>query len=203
MFIGKYNKSVIVTYIGIISAILGMFLSIEGNMSYAMICLIISGICDLFDGKIARMCKRNEEEKEFGKQLDSLADVFLFLGLPCVIGMQLFNGIPNVLKIIVLVLYVLAGVIRLAWFNIIADKDGPVKYFVGMPVAYIALLTPIIYAINLVIRFTYVNYIYLVVYAAFAFLFILNVKIPKPKGIWYAIFSILAIAVISIILIMG
>lgn len=203
MFIGKYNKSVIVTYIGIISAILGMFLSIEGNMSYAMICLIISGICDLFDGKIARMCKRDEEEKEFGKQLDSLADVFLFLGLPCVIGMKLFTEIPSYLSIIVLILYVLAGVIRLAWFNIIADKDGPVKYFVGMPVAYIALLTPIIYALNLVVKFTYINYVYLIIYAAFAFLFILNVKIPKPKGIWYGIFSLLAIVVVTMILIMG
>lgn len=203
MFIGKYNKSVIVTYIGIISAILGMFFATGENMSYAMICLIISGICDLFDGKIARMCKRDEEEKEFGKQLDSLADVFLFLGLPCVIGMKLFTGVPNYLSLIVLVLYVLAGVIRLAWFNIIADKDGPVKYFVGMPVAYIALLTPVVYALNLFIKFTYINYVYLVIYAAFAFLFILNIKIPKPKGIWYVVFSVLAIAVTVIICIMG
>ena len=66
MFIGKYNKSVIVTYIGACLSIIGIYLTLNENISDAIICLIFAGICDLFDGIIARMCKRDDVEKEFG-----------------------------------------------------------------------------------------------------------------------------------------
>ena len=64
MFIGKYNKSVIITYTGVIAAVIGCYLAIvKAAPRYAVLCLIIAGLCDLFDGVFARMCKRNEEEK--------------------------------------------------------------------------------------------------------------------------------------------
>ena len=44
MFIGKYNKSVILTYIGLLSATIGIYFAIYEMLSYSMICLIISGI---------------------------------------------------------------------------------------------------------------------------------------------------------------
>lgn len=201
MFIGKYNKSVIVTYLGVISGIFGMTFAMKNKISYSMICLIISGICDLFDGKIARMCKRDEEEKEFGIQLDSLADTFLFLGLPTVIGMKLFEALPVWFNV-VFILYVIAGIIRLAWFNIIADKNGPVKYYTGLPVTFVSFIFPIVYTFSLLFDFS-ITYIFAALYAIIAFLFILNVKIPKPTGIWYAIFSVMAIAAISVIIIWG
>lgn len=87
MVIGKWNKSVILTYIGLLISILGIYISfnIENGTKYAMTCLIIAGICDLFDGVVARKCERNEEEKNFGIQLDSLVDVIDFIALPTAI----------------------------------------------------------------------------------------------------------------------
>lgn len=167
------------------------------NLSFAMICLIFAGICDLFDGKVARMCKRDEQEKEFGKQIDSLADVFLFLGLPAFIGVKLFAE-TKILNF-VLIFYVLGGIIRLAWFNMIADNFGPVKYYTGLPVTSTALILPLVYTLELILKFSN-TYLWGAVYLAMAVLFILNIKIPKPKGIWYAIFLILAIVVTSIII---
>lgn len=201
VFIGKYNKSVILTYIGITLAVCGIIFSFLGNISNAMICLIFSGICDLFDGKIARLCKRDEQEKEFGKQIDSLADVFLFLALPCVLGVELLKALPLYFNI-VFVIYVICGVIRLAWFNILASSDQQVKYFIGMPVAYIALVLPIIYSVGLVFKFN-LSLVYFFIYLLFAILFIINVKISKPKGIWYIIFFILAIIVTIVIKMVG
>lgn len=201
VFIGKYNKSVILTYIGITLAVCGIIFSFLGNISNAMICLIFSGICDLFDGKIARLCKRDEQEKEFGKQIDSLADVFLFLALPCVLGVELLKALPLHFNI-VFVIYVICGVIRLAWFNILASSDEHVKYFIGMPVAYIALVLPIIYSVGLIFKFN-LSLIYFFIYLLFAILFIINVKISKPKGIWYIIFFILAIIVTIVIKMVG
>lgn len=201
VFIGKYNKSVILTYIGITLAVCGIIFSFLGNISNAMICLIFSGICDLFDGKIARLCKRDEQEKEFGKQIDSLADVFLFLALPCVLGVELLKALPLYFNI-VFVIYVICGVIRLAWFNILASSDQQVKYFIGMPVAYIALVLPIIYSVGLVFKFN-LSLVYFFIYLLFAILFIINVKVSKPKGIWYIIFFILAIIVTIVIKMVG
>ncbi len=201
VFIGKYNKSVILTYIGITLAVCGIIFSFLGNISNAMICLIFSGICDLFDGKIARLCKRDEQEKEFGKQIDSLADVFLFLALPCVLGVELLKALPLYFNS-VFVIYVICGVIRLAWFNILASSDQQVKYFIGMPVAYIALVLPIIYSVGLIFKFN-LSLVYFFIYLLFAILFIINVKISKPKGIWYIIFFILAIIVTIVIKMVG
>ena len=69
--IGKWNKSVILTYIGLTISVLGIMLVLfDVDLKYVMICLIVAGICDLFDGTVARRCKRTKEEKEFGIELD-------------------------------------------------------------------------------------------------------------------------------------
>ena len=201
MFIGKYNKSVIVTYIGACLSIIGIYLTLNENISDAIICLIFAGICDLFDGKIARMCKRDDVEKEFGKHIDSLVDVISFIAFPAVIGMKLFSSLYAWTNIVIL-LYSLSGVIRLAWFNIVSSKEKEVKYFVGVPVAYIALILPIIYAVQLFFKIN-LDFIYPIIYGLFAFFFILNIKIPKPREIWYVFFSIVAIFVTIIVKMVG
>ena len=96
MFIGKYNRSVILTYAGVGIAFLGVALVLAGQIAPAMICLILAGVCDLFDGVIARRCKRDEVVKEFGVQIDSLADVMDFLTLPSVLGLYLTGGMGAV-----------------------------------------------------------------------------------------------------------
>ena len=142
--IGEYNKSVILTYIGIAIALLGIWYSVEGDISVAMICLIVAGICDLFDGKIARMCARSERAKAFGVQIDSLADVMSFLILPVMIGCKVVSNTLVVMKLIY-ILYVLAGIIRLAWFNMTTHLEGDRSYYQGLPVTYMALILPTIY----------------------------------------------------------
>lgn len=197
IIIGKYNKSVILTYIGGIFALIGMIFAILDNLQYSFICLMLAGICDLFDGKVARMCKRTDIEKEFGKQIDSLVDVFSFVALPSVIAIKLFLDM-NILLCIIIILYILCGIIRLAWFNIISSKEEDIKYFIGVPVAYIAVVVPIIYAIDILFKLN-IDFIYPIVYMIFAVLFVLNIKVPKPRKMAYIVFIALAI-LISLIL---
>lgn len=205
-FIGKYNKSVILTYIGIAFAFLGMTFALEGKSAAAMICLILAGICDLFDGVVARRCKRDEVAKEFGIQIDSLADVVSFLALPAVLGLQLMSGI-GVVRYPVILGYILCGVIRLAWFNTSAATEGTRSHYDGLPVTYCALLFPVLWtvlgfvggALGALPRAV----IWAAAYAVTAVLFILNVKVVKPHGIWYGIFGALAVAVTVLILAQG
>jgi len=85
-FIGFYNYTVILTYISLISSVLGITEAFHEDYKTAILCLAISGICDAFDGRVARRKKnRTEDEKDFGIQLDSLVDVICFGVFPALI----------------------------------------------------------------------------------------------------------------------
>ena len=83
--IGFYNVSVILTYISLLAAMFGIFQSASGNITVAVFCLLFCGLCDMFDGKIARAIKRTDDEKSFGIQIDSLCDLICFGVQPAVI----------------------------------------------------------------------------------------------------------------------
>ncbi len=193
--LGIYNKSIVLTYLGVALSILGIYLIWE-SIDIAIICMILAGICDLFDGKLARMCKRSETEKAFGVQIDSLADTVSFLVFPAVFLMYASDF--SVSGVVISVLYVLMGIIRLAWFNVTVDDSR--GYFNGLPVTYSALIIPAFYAINSIIKISFSNIILQLIYISIAVLFILNIKIKKPHGVWYAVFSVLAVSVIIAIL---
>ena len=185
MFIGKYNRSVILTYIGVGFAFAGIVLCVYSYAAAAMTALVAAGICDLFDGVIARRCKRDKAEMEFGVQIDSLADVMGFLALPAVLGLRLMEG-TGVFKYVVIFGYILCGIIRLAWFNTSAAAEGVRTHYDGLPVFPEVAFGGIIWAAG---------------YAVVAIMFILNVRIPKPRGVWYGIFGALAVGITALILI--
>ena len=55
--LGVYDYTVILTYISLWISIGGMMLSLNGHLDLAVLCLALSGLCDMFDGKIARTKK--------------------------------------------------------------------------------------------------------------------------------------------------
>lgn len=179
--IGKWNKSVILSYIGLSLSVLGMFLVIRGNnIKYVQVCLMIAGICDLFDGTVARRCKRTKEEKLFGIELDSLVDVVNFLAFPVVILMAL--GLNKIYYLPIYILYVLFGVARLAYFNITVEDDNkPRKYYDGLPVTFSAMIFPLVYLLNYVLKQEIFNIVYPLTMLLVSILFVLKIKIPKPK----------------------
>lgn len=119
--IGFYDYTVIMTYISVVSSMIGIFCAVTDHISAAVCCLAFSGLCDMFDGKIARTKKnRTEEEKCFGIQIDSLADIVCFGILPIVLGFKL--GMCHIYGIAILLFYGLAGLIRLAYFNVMEEN---------------------------------------------------------------------------------
>lgn len=202
MMVGIYNRSVILTYIGVAISLFGMHLALTGKMNFAFSCLIIAGICDLFDGKIANMCKRTEEEKLFGIEIDSLADMVNFIAFPIVILFAL--DLHEWYHILIYILYTLTGITRLAFFNIGVkenEKHVPSKYYRGLPVTYSALIFPIFWLLSLVISYSTFTIVYSFLMFAISVFFVLDVKILKPKGKAYLFFS--ALAVILLIFFLG
>ena len=205
MFIGFYGASVLLTYIGLAFAVVGMVLSFLGFIPAAIMCLILAGVCDMFDGTVARACKRSDTEKKFGVQIDSLVDTVSFGVFPVILGICM--GFTSRLNIVVYVMFVLAAVIRLAYFNVLAEektvfnkkKKEKISYYYGLPVTSIAIILPFTYNLSIFMHPSVFVKAYPLVMLATEILFVLNIKIKKTTGIWYVICSILAAIEIAII----
>ena len=183
MFIGYYNYTVVLTYLGLSSAVVGMVEAMKHDYKTALICRLICGVCDMFDGMIARTSKkRSEDAKSFGVQIDSLCDVICFGVFPVVIGYSLCP--MNWFTVLCSVFFVLAAVIRLAFFNVqeinrVENNEGKREYYLGLPVTASALIMP---AVALVTSLNAVNwaYLYPVCLALTGIANITRFKVKKP-----------------------
>ena len=182
-FIGFYNYTVILTYMSLISSLCGMKLAHDGRFGLAICCLAISGICDMFDGVVARTKKdRTADQKNFGIQLDSLCDVVCFGVFPAVY--LYFWGINTIWGIALLMLYVLCAVIRLAFFNVLETKrqqteGGCTKSYRGLPVTNSAILLPACFVLGWFLPDVAMNVIYHIFPVVVGLLFITDFTVPK------------------------
>lgn len=116
--IGFYNYTVILTYMSLVSSIIGMTLAHAGKFGAAVFCLALSGFFDMFDGKVARRkTDRTDDEKLFGIQLDSLCDVVAFGAFPAFLCYCM--GVTGRIGFLAIAFYSVSGVIRLAYFNVL------------------------------------------------------------------------------------
>lgn len=183
-FIGVYDYTVILTYISLISAVFGMTQAIHGDYKSAIFCLALSGICDAFDGRVARTKKkRTEDEKAFGVQLDSLCDVVCFGVFPALICYLL--GVRGLLGLAIVFFYCICAVARLAFFNVQEGKrqqteGGCNKEYRGLPVTSIAFILPVTFWLQFLIPdFVFLVLLHIVLLVV-GFLFILDFPVRKP-----------------------
>lgn len=104
--------------------------SIAGRLEQAGWLIFLAGILDGLDGRIARLTKSTSE---FGKEYDSLADVVSFGVAPAVLAFQWGLWGMGRLGWAAAFLFVVAGSVRLARFNVRADHTDR-RYFVGLPI---------------------------------------------------------------------
>lgn len=145
--LGFYNYTVVLTYIGMLMGFTGISFAMSGSLTIALFCLMVAGFCDMFDGKIASTMERTVQEKRFGIQIDSLSDLICFGVLPAVTVCS--TAPANALVFLAAGMYVLAALIRLAWFNVDEEErqnesNAPREYYLGLPVTSAALLFPLL-----------------------------------------------------------
>ena len=208
-FLGFYGYWVILTYLSVVAAIVGICFSLWGNTDVAILCLLISGVCDMFDGTVARTAKRNAMEKGFGIQIDSLADIVSFGVHPAMIGYALYinSGAISLQKTlvvgIILSVYVLTALIRLAYFNVteeVQGKGGKRICYEGLPVTSSAMILPLIYA--LWGDLPAMPVIYFAVLLAIALAFVLKFRLPKLKLRTICLFCAIGLAAMLISLVL-
>lgn len=181
--IGFYNYTVILTYMSLLSGLLGMHFAAGGRLGLTIGCLMLSGICDLFDGAVARTKKdRTRDEKNFGIQLDSLSDLVCFGVLPAVFLYH--SGLDSTFGMAILALYVLCALIRLAFFNVQEanrqeTEGGCAKAYRGLPVTSSAILFPLMYLLCRFCGPVASQAVYHLVPLVTAVLFVSDFSVPK------------------------
>lgn len=183
--LGVYDYTVILTYISLWISIGGMMLSLNGHLDLAVLCLALSGLCDMFDGKIARTKKdRTEIEKRFGIQIDSLCDIVCFGVGPAIICYCM--GMNGIVGVLILMFYVLAGLIRLAWFNVTEEsrQDETTenrKCYQGLPITSMSIALPILVVLRPFLHFDFRIVLHAMVLLV-GLLFVMDFKLKK-RGI--------------------
>ena len=203
--IGYYDYTVLLTYGSLVSATLGILICMDGqgHPFIGVFFLMISGLCDAFDGKVARTKKnRTVQEMRYGVQIDSLADLVAFGVLPACIGNSMLRVLPSIPEVsrahvsrmnawpfvsifyTIMVIYVLAALVRLAYFNVEEEKrnenhEGVRKYYTGLPVTSSSLIFPILLSFQYITPVD-ITPLYFVTMLITSCLFIMPFPVKKP-----------------------
>ena len=194
--IGVYDYTVLATYLSLAVGVSGILAAMNGSPYSALLCLMVSGLLDAFDGRIARTKKnRTEQEKRFGIQIDSLNDLVCFGVLPAAIGWS--TGCQRLWFLATMSFFTLCALIRLAYFNVTEeerqDKTAENRScYLGVPVTASAVLAPLFYLLP-----QYFDQSCAVIYALGLFLlgvlYITPLRVKKPHLGGVALLSVLGL----------
>lgn len=203
--LGYFDYTVWLTYLSLISGGLGIMVSLNGggHPYLGIFFLLFCGLCDAFDGRVARTkMNRTEREKKYGIQIDSLSDLVAFGVLPACIGNAMIRVSPSLPEVpkfesgqsrectiillffVIILMYILAALVRLAYFNVMEEErqekeTGNRKFFQGLPVTSAALIFPTVMLVQFITEID-ITPVYFAVLLITAALFVANIRIPKP-----------------------
>ncbi len=194
-FIGAYNPACLLSLAGVVASAAAAILSMQGIISLGLVCLILAGLADLFDGVVARRLSLDKYEKEFGVQLDTVVDAVAFVAMPVVIGL---SSVPmSWLVVMGSAWFVIAGVVRLAHFNTLSMRGADQStHHRGLPVTYTALIFPLVFLLRDVLAAEDFQRLLGLSFALTGLAFVANVRVRKPYGRYYLLLPLLAAALI-------
>ncbi len=139
----------ILTLIGVCIGLTSIKFAFDGKFELSIIAVIVAGVIDGLDGRIARLIKGTSK---VGKELDSLTDVISFGVAPAFImyfwSLSEFGRLGWLISLI----YVICVALRLARFNVSSDGETSWKdnFFEGIPspAGGILVLMPLIYSFS-------------------------------------------------------
>lgn len=110
-----------VTALALCTGLSGAWFAMQGRWENAVAAIVVAGVLDAMDGRIARMLKG---ESRFGAELDSLSDVIAFGATPAlIIYMWVMQDMPR-FGWTISAFFVLCAALRLARFNAQIDTEN-------------------------------------------------------------------------------
>lgn len=119
-----------VTGANIVVGFIAMIAAADGKFRLAVILLTVAMLLDLADGRVARMLHATSK---FGQEMDSLSDSLSFCVAPAFLVHQAILRPLEGPGVFVAVSFVLAGVYRLARFNLTSDEHQKESRTIGVP----------------------------------------------------------------------
>ena len=135
------------TLVGVCIGLTSIKFAFDERFGLAILCIIVAGLIDGLDGRIARLIQGTSK---VGKELDSLTDVISFGVAPAfIMYFWQLNTLGRVGWLICLI-YVICVALRLARFNVSSETQSSWKdnFFEGVPspAGGILVLMPLIYS---------------------------------------------------------
>ena len=162
------------TFINLSLGIFSILSTIEGNYALASTFILLAGLVDRYDGRIARFLNASSE---LGKELDSLADLVSFGVAPSILSFLLFNfkdvGNTSIIGFIVLITFPICGAFRLARYNV-STFDG---VFAGVPITIAGCFMALFALLTLRVKISAVIPMLLMI--VFSYLMVSNFKLKK------------------------
>lgn len=115
------------TIVNLSAGVTSLILTIHEQYRIAFLCIVLAALFDVFDGLLARLMNC---ASDFGKQLDSLADIVSFGIAPVFLILLHRIGDFHWLSTVTAILFLACGASRLARFNISVSSPQ----FTGMPI---------------------------------------------------------------------
>ena len=176
LFIGQYRLCDLITMCSTLSATIGIILCLHGHTNLPFLLLAICCLCDGLDGTAARLRKNTEFETTYGVELDSLSDLIAFGVFPAVIAL---TTVKYKFFMYIIPLYVLAGLVRLTYFNALnISKKAEKGYFRGVPITMSSVIYPFFYFIKINSLKVY-SISTVILFIALGILFVSNFKVKK------------------------
>lgn len=119
-----------VTAANIVVGFIAMLAAADGRFRLAVILLTVAILLDLADGRVARMLNATSK---FGQEMDSLSDSLSFCAAPAFLVHQAILRPLEGVGVFVAVSFVLAGVYRLARFNLTTNEHEKASRTTGVP----------------------------------------------------------------------
>ena len=192
----KINVPCTVSFFALFFSWIGIVLLLNDQFYYSFAIILIAFILDALDGFIARKLK---QESEFGRQLDSYVDIFIYLLYPA-LAYYLFFELRDIFSVGMLYLFLSCGIFRLSRFNVSGLIDSSKKDFKaygGLPTYFNHL--PLISILFLkVVGVKFFSQISCMIILLNSILMVLKFPSTKPKNIWPFVILLLLISLVMI-----
>lgn len=140
------------TLLNLVLGLVASLLTLHGRVSEAALLVVIGMILDGMDGRLARML---HAESEFGKLLDSLADIVTFGAAPALIVYQAELRRLGLIGDILTLWFPICGAVRLARFHV---QTKSTHFFIGLPItaaggvlATLSLMKPVLHPASVIL----------------------------------------------------
>jgi len=127
---GVYLLPNLITTGGLFAGFFSVIASVRGDYQQAAVAILIANLCDILDGRVARMTNTSTR---FGIEYDSLADVIAFGVAPGVLIYTWGLSQWGTMGWLAASTYVACGALRLARFNVQYETSEK-RHFLGLPI---------------------------------------------------------------------